>query len=372
MKTKDMPPDEMEFTGERYTPETVGQIRLEHLHRYALARELVAGKDVLDIASGEGYGSAMLAAVAGNVIGVDISEDAVSHASLRYRKNNLEFRLGSCSDIPLDENSVDFVVCFETIEHHDRHVEMMNEIKRVLRSDGTLVLSSPNKREYSDIPNYSNPYHVKELYKDELEELLHDYFTNVVLSGQRILYGSGMFSDRGVHEYFTFKSEGEALTVNQGLPQSIYDIAIATDSQLPPVCNSIFEQDIRDSDIVWYWSNEVAIRDKQLANLNETVVVERDAAAAERDAAAVERDAAVAERDAAVAERDAAVAERDAAVAERRDAAVAERDAAVAERDAAVAERNDIESTLVQVLNSKSWRFTSLLRSIRGWLSGTK
>ncbi len=51
----------MEFTGEKFFPETHGNIELDHLHRYLLAREFVSGKVVLDIASGEGYGSAMLA-----------------------------------------------------------------------------------------------------------------------------------------------------------------------------------------------------------------------------------------------------------------------------------------------------------------------
>ncbi len=45
------------WTGERYVPGVIGDIELEHLHRYYLARELALGKDVLDIACGEGYGS---------------------------------------------------------------------------------------------------------------------------------------------------------------------------------------------------------------------------------------------------------------------------------------------------------------------------
>lgn len=63
----------MEYTGERFVPEQQGNIELEHLHRYLCAAELSAQKDVLDIASGEGYGSSILARVARSVIGVDIS-----------------------------------------------------------------------------------------------------------------------------------------------------------------------------------------------------------------------------------------------------------------------------------------------------------
>lgn len=60
-------------------PEVHGNIELEHLHRYLLACKAVAGKTVLDIASGEGYGSSMLAQTAHKVIGVDVSQEAVLH-----------------------------------------------------------------------------------------------------------------------------------------------------------------------------------------------------------------------------------------------------------------------------------------------------
>ena len=162
----------MEFTGERFIPEVHGNIELEHLHRYLLACKTVAGKTALDIASGEGYGSAMLARTAHKVIGVDISQEAVSHAQAKYIAKNLEFRLGSCSKIPLDDASVDVVVSFETIEHHNEHEAMMKEIKRVLRPGGVLVISSPDKLEYSEKPGYSNPHHVKELSRGEFKKLL--------------------------------------------------------------------------------------------------------------------------------------------------------------------------------------------------------
>jgi protein-L-isoaspartate O-methyltransferase len=63
----------MEFTGERYVPTEAGEVRHEHLHRYAWCRPLIDGKAVLDIACGEGYGSALMARRARSVVGVDIS-----------------------------------------------------------------------------------------------------------------------------------------------------------------------------------------------------------------------------------------------------------------------------------------------------------
>ena len=87
-------------TGERFIPlQMSGDIELEHLHRYAIALSFATGKSVLDIASGEGYGSNLLAKVANSVIGVDISTDAISYAINRYPRKNLEFRHGCCARI---------------------------------------------------------------------------------------------------------------------------------------------------------------------------------------------------------------------------------------------------------------------------------
>ncbi len=71
----------IEFSGELYVPTETGQIKYEHLHRYALALEFAAGKSVLDIASGEGYGAALLAKVAQCVTGVDIDPESRSKRS---------------------------------------------------------------------------------------------------------------------------------------------------------------------------------------------------------------------------------------------------------------------------------------------------
>jgi SAM-dependent methyltransferase len=181
----------MEFTGERYLPGVEGSIKYEHLHRYGAALGCVAGKRVLDIASGEGFGADMLAAVAANVIGVDISVEAVDHARTRYAtRTNLRFAVGSCAAVPVADASVDVVTSFETIEHHDQHEAMLGEITRVLAPGGLLILSSPNRHVYSDVPGYRNPFHVKELYLDELLSLLRPHFCNVKIYGQRIAAGS--------------------------------------------------------------------------------------------------------------------------------------------------------------------------------------
>src|SRR5579863_6555465 len=180
----------LEWTGERLTTATTGQVEVEHLHRYFVARSLVRGRDVLDIASGEGYGSAFLAQTARTVVGVDIDVQSVEHAQRSYAAANLRFELGSAQSIPLAAESVDAVVSFETIEHFYEQEEFIAEIRRVLRPGGLLVISSPNRDVYSPPGEVPNPHHVRELTRDEFETCLHRSFRNVALLGQRPIVGS--------------------------------------------------------------------------------------------------------------------------------------------------------------------------------------
>src|SRR5580693_4504241 len=100
-----MKPTELPWTGERLVPSLTGDIVLEHLHRYLFAMELAAGKDVLDIACGEGYGGNLLAIRARSVTGVDISMETVQHARTKYSRSNLTFLQGSCTAIPIPDKS---------------------------------------------------------------------------------------------------------------------------------------------------------------------------------------------------------------------------------------------------------------------------
>ncbi len=235
----------MQFAGERFVPTENGQIKYEHVHRYALSLDFVVGKSVLDIASGEGYGAALLVQVAQSVIGVDIDPESVKHSKHRYDLPNLSFLEGSCDSIPLPDASVDVVTSFETIEHHDKHESMMLEIKRVLKPNGYLIISSPNRLTYSDEPHYSNPFHVRELYYEEFNQLLKKHFKDVQVYGQRLATGSFVTSlqeprAKGLKVY-----SGDAQRLNQQiepLPSPIYFIAVCSDSPVgdQQTINSIY------------------------------------------------------------------------------------------------------------------------------------
>jgi hypothetical protein len=224
---------QMPFTGERYVPEVRGQIYYEHVHRYALAFEIGRGLDVLDIASGEGYGAAYLALAARSVVGVDVDAESIRHAAARYTAMNLSFLTGSCTRIPLGSQSIDLVVSFETIEHIEEHEQFLAEIVRVLRPNGQLLISSPNKLVYSDDAHYHNPYHARELYFDEFRDLLQRSFARCRVYGQRIIATSAIHPLRGVARgarCITPAAEGDDHVGLPALPAPAYFLALCARS----------------------------------------------------------------------------------------------------------------------------------------------
>nr|WP_282452919.1 class I SAM-dependent methyltransferase [Lysobacter sp. CAU 1642] len=167
------------------------------MHRYAFAAQLANGRRVLDAASGEGFGSAMLASAgARSVLGVDIDPEAVAHAQRRYAdRPALRFESGDATRLEsLESASFDLVCSFETLEHVERQEALLEGFARVLTEDGLLLISTPDKRVYSDLAGHDNPFHVRELYRAEFEALLRRHFPAIALWGQKLLFQSVIWS----------------------------------------------------------------------------------------------------------------------------------------------------------------------------------
>lgn len=176
---------DLPFDGERYIPGMGGRIAAEHLARYAFATQFVRGKTVLDIASGEGYGTAIMAEKAKSIIGMDVAENAIAYAKRKYADiPNAQFELGDLTALPFDANTFDVIVCYETVEHVDDPIAAINELQRVLKDTGLLIISTPNKENYSDRFNYNNPFHMKELAFSEFQSALGNSFKHTRLFGQ--------------------------------------------------------------------------------------------------------------------------------------------------------------------------------------------
>jgi ubiquinone/menaquinone biosynthesis C-methylase UbiE/MoaA/NifB/PqqE/SkfB family radical SAM enzyme/Flp pilus assembly protein TadD len=205
----------LEWTGERFLPWVEDpEIHYEHLHRYRFAVDLVDGQRVLDLACGEGYGADLLASEAAEVVGIDIDPAAVVHATRTYRRDNLRFLEGSMTRLPLaDEDRFDVITCFEALEHITEQEALLAEVKRLLAPGGLFLVSTPDKRTYSDEAGYDNPYHPKELYLEEFCELLGRHFSHTRLFGQKVYSSSHLFpvatTDGPTREY-TIAREGSA------------------------------------------------------------------------------------------------------------------------------------------------------------------
>lgn len=210
------------FTGERFVPgapQAKGEMWYEHWHRYHYLLPLVAGKKVLDVACGAGYGAALLSRTAREVHGVDIAADAISSATASYSQiGNLRFAQAPCESLPFDAGVFDVVVSFETIEHIHAQAEFLDQIRRVLKPDGWLVLSSPNKAEYSDKRAFSNEFHVKELYRAELEALLAPRFAHRRWLAQRNVFASLIAPEQPCGE--VPDTAGESLVASQTAPDT--------------------------------------------------------------------------------------------------------------------------------------------------------
>ncbi|HEY8722065.1 glycosyltransferase [Pengzhenrongella sp.] len=183
----------IEWTGERCVPWTGDlQVVYEHYHRYLLARALVDGKRVLDLASGEGYGTALLAARACGVVGLEIDPATVAHSTRTYSEvDGLEFVEGSMLDLSrFPDGSFDVVTCFEALEHVAEHDELVAGVRRVLADDGVFLTSTPDRLVYAEELHQHNPHHVRELSLAEFRELLDAHFGHVRYWGQAVAVGS--------------------------------------------------------------------------------------------------------------------------------------------------------------------------------------
>ena len=323
---------DLPFTGERFVPGVAGEIWIEHWHRYHFARRWVEGRAVLDVACGEGYGSALLAKSAASVVGVDVAPEAIAHARAAYAScRNIRFEQAPCTQLPLPDASIDVVVSFETIEHIDGQELFLREIARVLRPGGLLILSCPNRLEYRDRRGFVNPFHVKELYRDELAALLAPKFAHAAWYGQLPSFFSVIAPEA------VGAAAGDLLEVTEGDPASaarnldhpLYFVVVASRDPhalagVPPTVSVLadrgdwvhrdYEKVMKDVEALAARGRsleaDLAARERSIATLHEEALSLQHARDELRDALA-EREAALSAREAEVAARDEALAMRD-------------------------------------------------------------
>jgi SAM-dependent methyltransferase len=331
---------ELPFTGERFVPGARGEIWIEHWHRYHFAARWCAGKHVLDVACGEGYGTALLARHAARVTGVDISPEAIAHARGAYAAlANAEFAEASCTALPLADASIDVAVSFETIEHIGAQAEFIAELARVLKPDGVLVLSCPNKLEYSDKRGFANEFHVRELYRDELGALVTARLPEIAWYGQRPSFFS-VIAPEAAHAAATGQlveiAESAPSEAADSLSHPLYFLVVASRSAasvaaLPPALSVLADRDDwvhRDYEKVMRHledsaahghalAAQLAERTRSVSDLQEELRM-ANTSRSEAEARLVQRDGALQARDAQLAARDMSLADKERELDRRR------------------------------------------------------
>ena len=164
-----------------------------HLIAYKEAAKIISGT-VLEIGSGEGYGIMELAPKAEHYIAVDKYNTQISK-ELKI-ENNITFIQANIPPlIAIEDNSIDFVVTFQVIEHIEDDEMFLQEIHRVLKPGGKVILTTPNVM----MSLTRNPWHTREYTPEQMEDALESSFSNYELKG--------VFGNDKVMDYYNKNKE---------------------------------------------------------------------------------------------------------------------------------------------------------------------
>jgi len=165
----------MKFTGEQLIPELMSKKTsphwevsiAEHMERYGMASKYVPGKKVLDIASGSGYGTEFLRVHnTEEVVGVDISKEAVDYAQNRYPLCKF---IAEDAINYVNTDYFDVITSFETIEHVKEPQKLVDNIYKSLKIGGYFLASAP-------VFKHKNPYHLTEFTAESFHAMVGSKF----------------------------------------------------------------------------------------------------------------------------------------------------------------------------------------------------
>ncbi|WP_096635445.1 glycosyltransferase [Clostridium cochlearium] len=180
---KDIKENQLAYTWERGIPGTQFMPALGYLkiiERYVFASKFIKSTDeVLEAASGFGYGAAYFSKLCSKVYALDLAKENIEFGENAYSNHNIEWINGDVTKLPFRDNKFDVYTSFETLEDLplDKIDKYFEEAIRVLKKDGCMILSTPNRETRKHI---NNPFHIKEYNFYELDSILKKYFENII------------------------------------------------------------------------------------------------------------------------------------------------------------------------------------------------
>ena len=372
----------MNFTGERVVPGQVdADLWQEHVSRYEFARSWITpGAEIRDVGCGAGYGAAILAdSAAARVLALDIDTEAIEWARAHYQAPKLRFKQADCTEMLDFDGTFDLIVAFEVIEHLARPEMFLKEARRVMRRDGTLLVSTPNRRYYTEERGVKNPFHTREYDAAEFRALLGGFFAHVQLLGQNHVPA------------ITFSRPGAEMSLRAaaapGNDEPYFFLAVCSHEPqtvkglvyLPETGNVLRERELHihklESDIASLQretNRELEERRAWAAKLDlelhekGEVIARLEQEMEERREWVQNLEARIAEREAQIIERQQAVEKVEAELRERAEWA-ASLEARIAERDALVIERQQAVEKLETESRQAAGQFEAELREKNAW-----
>lgn len=159
-----------------------------HIRRYELVKRFLKEGSILDLGCGLGWGTNFLSSK-GEIIGLDLNIEVVRAARERYNNNKkVIFVVGDATKLPFKNEVFDSVSSIENIEHVKESSKYLEEVNRILKGNGVLVLTTPNQDCLSirlakkfGIKIDKNPYHIKEFNSNDLKVCLEYHRFQVLL-----------------------------------------------------------------------------------------------------------------------------------------------------------------------------------------------
>jgi 2-polyprenyl-3-methyl-5-hydroxy-6-metoxy-1,4-benzoquinol methylase len=149
--------------------ERINNINLKDFPQHKLANRIKLSykwmdKEIdklLDGGCSYAYGTRFLAQKSKETYGIDINEIHIKVAGLRYK--NINFRVGILEDTDFENEYFDFIILNDVLEHTNDKINTLNEMYRILRPEGAIIISTPHKGLFAIFDPYNYGYYLRKI-----------------------------------------------------------------------------------------------------------------------------------------------------------------------------------------------------------------